>query len=102
MHQLLVRILYLCGIGERLLEHMGEGGPKPFVMGVDSLCEVLVNLVHHMSDPIIDHWSTDEAPYETDAVKGYEHGVVLTVGHVVDFRFPQEIIAFRLVTGEDC
>ena len=94
MHQLLVHILYLYSVSEGLLKCMGEGGPKPFIMGVDSLCKVLIDLIHYMFDPVIDHWSTNEADCKTNAVKGYKHGVVLTVGHAVDLEFPQEVITF--------
>ena len=83
MHQLLVCILNLHSIGEGLLECVGEGGPKPLIIGVDSLCKVLINPDHHVLNPVIDHWPMNEADCKTNVVKGYEHGAVLTVGHTV-------------------
>ena len=101
MHQLLISILYLCSIGEGLLECMGKGGPKSFIMGVNSLHEVSIDPVHHVFDPVIDHWSADEAYCKIYVVEGYKHGVVLTVGHVVDLEFLQEVVAFKSIADED-
>ena len=61
VHQFLVCILYLRGVGEGLLECMGKGGPQPFVVRVDSLCKVSVDPVHHVFDPVVNHWPADEA-----------------------------------------
>ena len=101
MHQLLVCILYLRSVSEGLLKCMGESGPQPFVVRVDSLCEVSIDPVHHVFDPVIDHWPTDKADCEANAVEGYQHGVVLTVSHAVNLEFPKEVVAFGSISGED-